>query len=87
MQLPCEFSPFIEKKVVFCLVVGERYPPSPLSGPTTKKTLFYVCLPLRIRRVWGGGDLQNEEKAKKGRKGRNWGKNGNGKQKTKNRFL
>ena len=45
MQLPGEFSPFIEKKVVFCLVVGGVTPPPPLSGPTTKKnTFFYVCL-------------------------------------------
>ena len=50
MQLPGEFSPFIEKKVVFCLVVGGGWgvtPLPPLSGPTTKKTtFFYVCLPL-----------------------------------------
>ena len=46
MQLPGEFSPFIEKKVVFCLVVGGVTPLPPLSGPTTKKTtFFYVCLP------------------------------------------
>ena len=36
MQLPGEFSPFIEKKSVFCLVVFL------LSGPTSKKTLFFV---------------------------------------------
>ena len=47
MQLPGEFFPFIEKKVGFCLVVGGVTPPYTLSGPTTKKTLFYVCLPLR----------------------------------------
>ena len=29
MQLPGEFSPFIEKKVVFCLVVGGGLPPLP----------------------------------------------------------
>ena len=47
MQLPGEFFPFIEKKVVFCLVVGGVTPLPPLSGPTKKKTLFfYVCLPL-----------------------------------------
>ena len=37
MQLPGEFSPFIEKKVFFCLVVGGVTPLPPLSGPTTKK--------------------------------------------------
>ena len=37
MQLPGEFSPFIEKSGY------------PLSGPTTKKKhFFYVCLPLEI---------------------------------------
>ena len=42
-----QFSPFIEKNVVFCLVVGGVTPPYTLSGTTTKKnTLFYVCLPL-----------------------------------------
>ena len=47
MQLPGEFSPFIEKKVLFYLVVGGVTPPYTLSGPTTKKTIFfYVCLPL-----------------------------------------
>ena len=52
MQLPGEFSPFIEKKVVFCLVVGGVTPLPPLSGPTTKKTtFFYVCLPLEIQPV------------------------------------
>ena len=51
MQLPGEFSPFLEKKVVFCLVVGGVTPP-PLSGPTTKKnTFFYVCLPLEDNEV------------------------------------
>ena len=43
MQLPGEFSPFIEKKVVFCLVVGGVTPP-PLSGPTTKKNTFFLCV-------------------------------------------
>ena len=43
MQLPGEFSPFIEKKVVFCLVVGGVTPPYTLSGPTTKKTTF-LCV-------------------------------------------
>ena len=45
MQLPSEFSPFIEKKVFFCLVVGGVTPPYNLRGPTTKKHFFYVCLP------------------------------------------
>ena len=31
------------KKVVFCLVVGGVTPP-PLSGPTTKKTTFFLCV-------------------------------------------
>ena len=44
MQLPGEFSPFIEKKVVFWLVVGGVTPLPPLSGPTTKKTLFFMCV-------------------------------------------
>ena len=44
MQLPGEFSPFIDKKVVFCLVVGGVTPPAPLSGPTTKKTTFFLCV-------------------------------------------
>ena len=34
MQLPGEFSSFIEKKVVFCLVVGGVTPLPHLSGPT-----------------------------------------------------
>ena len=42
---------FIEKKVVFCLVVGGVYPPYTLSSPTTKKTLFYVCLPLQYTKA------------------------------------
>ena len=32
------------KKVFFCLVVRGVYPPYPLSGPTTKKTLFILCV-------------------------------------------
>ena len=44
MQLPGEFSPFIEKKVVFCLVVGGVTPLPPLSGPTTKKKHFFLCV-------------------------------------------
>ena len=46
MQLPGEFSPFIEKSGF--LVVGEGGGVTPtytLSGPTTKKTLVHVCLP------------------------------------------
>ena len=48
MQLPGEFSPFIEKKVLFLLSGrGGVTPPYTLSGPTTKKkNFFYVCLPL-----------------------------------------
>ena len=44
MQLPGEFSPFIEKKVVFCLAVGGVTPLPPLSGPTTKKNTFFMCV-------------------------------------------
>ena len=44
MKLPGEFSPFIEKKVVFCLVVGGVTPLPPLSGPTTKKNTFFLCV-------------------------------------------
>ena len=40
MQPPGEFSPFIEKKVVRRVTP----PPSPLSGPTTKKTTFFMCV-------------------------------------------
>ena len=47
MQLPGEFSQFIEKKSGFLLSGrGGVTPLPPLSGPTTKKnTFFYVCLP------------------------------------------
>ena len=49
MQLPGEFSPFIEKKVVFCLVVGGVTPPPLLVVRPLKKPLFfYVCLPLTL---------------------------------------
>ena len=51
MQLPGEFSPFIEKKVVFCLVVWGVYPPYTLSGPTTKKILFLCVSSLAHTRV------------------------------------
>ena len=44
MQLSGKFSPFIEKKVVFCLVVGGVTPLHPLSGPTTKKNTFFLCV-------------------------------------------
>ena len=43
MQLPGEFSIF-RKKVVFCLVVGGVTPLPPLSGPTTKKKTFFMCV-------------------------------------------
>ena len=43
MQLPGEFSPFIEKKEVYCLVVGVP-PPHTLSGPTTEKNTFFMCV-------------------------------------------
>ena len=43
MQLPGEFSPFIEKKVVFCLVVGGVTPPTPLVVRPLKKKLF-LCV-------------------------------------------
>ena len=44
MQLPGEFSPFIEKKSVFWLVVGGVTPPYTLSGPTTKKINIFLCV-------------------------------------------
>ena len=46
MKLPGEFSAFIGKKMVFCLVVGGLPLPTPLVVRPLKKTLFYVCLPL-----------------------------------------
>ena len=58
MQLPGEFSPFIEKNVVFCLVVGGVTPPYTLSGPTTKKNTFFMCvLPLPTQFSLGVADL------------------------------
>ena len=48
MQLPGEFSPFIKKKVFFCLVVGGVTPPYTLSGPTTK-----LCVSSLICKVKG----------------------------------
>ena len=60
MQLPGEFSPFI--------VVGGVTPLPPLSGPTTKKTLFFMCVfpqgsrkknpPLMARPLRGGGEVR-----------------------------
>ena len=44
MQLPGEFSPFIEKKVFFLLSGRGITPPHPLSGPTTKKNTFFMCV-------------------------------------------
>ena len=41
------------EKVDFCFVVRGVYPPYTLSGPTTKKTLFCVCLPLALIRFRG----------------------------------
>ena len=51
MLLPGEFSPFIEKKVVFCLVVGGVTPPYTLSGPTTKKHFFLCVSSLRAKTI------------------------------------
>ena len=48
MRLPSEFSPFIEKKVVFCLVVGGGggYRPPPLLWrPTKKNNFFFFVFP------------------------------------------
>ena len=42
MQLLGEFSPFIEKNVVFCLVVGGGG--LPLPTPLVVRHFFYVCL-------------------------------------------
>ena len=44
MQLPGEFSPSMEKSG-FLLSGRGVTPPFILSGPTTKKHFFYVCLP------------------------------------------
>ena len=44
MQLPGEFSPFIEKKVVFCLVVGGVTHPPLLVVRPLKKPLFFMCV-------------------------------------------
>ena len=44
MQLPGEFSPFIEKKLFFCLVVGGGTPPPPLVVRTLKKNTFFMCV-------------------------------------------
>ena len=56
MQLPGEFSPVIEKKVFFCLVVGGVTPPPyTLSGPTTKKNTFFMCVFPYSRRVFLSG--------------------------------
>ena len=38
------FSIFWLKPPDFCLVVRWVYPPYPLSGPTTKKTLLFMCV-------------------------------------------
>ena len=43
LQLPGEFSPFIEKKCFFCLVVGGVTPTYTLSGRTDKKN-FFSCV-------------------------------------------
>ena len=52
MQLPGKFSPFIEKKIVFCLVVGGVTPPYTLSGPNTKKNTFFMCVfPIRVQNL------------------------------------
>ena len=62
MQLPDEFSPFIEKKVVFCLVVRGVTPLPPLSGPTTKKTtikMILVFMHPRNKQSWE--DYQQDE--------------------------
>jgi len=44
MQLPGEFSPFIEKSGFLLSGRGGGYPPYPLSGPTTKKNTFFMCV-------------------------------------------
>ena len=49
MQLPVEFSPFIEKKRFFCLVVVGATPPYTLSGPTTKIVFFMCVFPKWLR--------------------------------------
>ena len=45
MQLPGEFSPFIEKKCFFLSGGGGGFtPPYTLSGPTTKENTFFMCV-------------------------------------------
>ena len=50
MQLPGEFSPFIEKSGFFAYWSGRLPPPYPLSGPTTKKPTFLCVSSLRFKR-------------------------------------
>ena len=56
MQLLGEFSPFIEKKVVFCLVVGGGgLPPSPLLVVRPLKKPLFLCvssLSHNFERIW-----------------------------------
>ena len=46
MQIPGEFSPFIEKSVFLLSGRGVTPPPTPLVVRPLKKIHFYVCLPL-----------------------------------------
>ena len=52
LQLPGEFSPFIEKKVVFCLVVGGVTPPPLLVVRPLKKPLFFMCVFPNASSIW-----------------------------------
>ena len=44
MHLPGEFSPFIEKKVFFCLVVGGLPPTPTLLVVRPLKNHFFLCV-------------------------------------------
>jgi len=51
MRLPGEFSPFIEKSG-FLLSGRGVTPLPPLSGPTTKKTTFLLCVASLRLHIW-----------------------------------
>ena len=59
MQLPSEFSPFIEKRGFLLSGRGGYPPPSPLSGPTTKKKLFFMRVFPKIALFFGRYSSKN----------------------------
>ena len=61
MQLPGEFTPFIEKNVVFCLVVGGvTPPPTPLVVRPIKKNTFFMCVfPYLVPTRWPSDSLSS----------------------------